>query len=374
MKKILVIGAGIVGLSIAYYLNKHNYEIKILDKNKAAQEASFAAAGMLAAQSEFELYDDFMDQCIKSRDIYGDFCKDIEKESNIKTEFTNNGFINPALNEKQANLLKQKYEWQNNKGFKIELLDKKEVKKLEPNISDNITSALHIKDDCQVNNRKLMLALKIANLRNNVKVIENCEVEDYLISNNRINGVNTKKGNFKADIVVNAAGSWSSLISQGVIPNFDVKPILGQMLSLVSNKKLLTKTIFAIMQGKGCYIVPRKDNSIVLGSTIEDIGFEKRITELGMNKILDNAVQIIPELKNLKIKEKWCAFRPYANDQLPIIGKTNVENLILATAHGRNGILLAPITAKAVTELIVNDKVIPEIKDLGVERFSKSNN
>ena len=117
--------------------------------------------------------------------------------------------------------------------------------------------------------------------------------------------------------------------------------------------------------------MPRKNNEIILGSTMEDIGFEKRITEEGISGILEKAYEIIPQLKNLKIKEKWSGFRPFASDQLPIIGKTSIENLIIATAHGRNGILLPPITAKAVTELVLNDKIIPEIKDFGVERFDK---
>ena len=145
------------------------------------------------------------------------------------------------------------------------------------------------------------------------------------------------------------------------------------MVSLQANKKILDNVIFASILGKGGYIVPRKNNEIVLGSTMEDSGFEKKITEEGISSILKNCFNIVPELKHLKIKEKWCGLRPFADDKLPIIGKTRIENLILATAHGRNGVLLAPITAKAVTELVVNDKIMPEIQDFGVERFNNTN-
>ena len=385
MKKIIIIGAGIIGLSISYYLRKNGFDVVILEKNKAGMEASYAAAGMLAAQSEFDFYGDFMDFCIKSRDMYGSYCNEIEKASGISVEYQKCGMLRPALDEEQAGHLKNNYEWQKKKGFDMELLGGEESRKLEPNLSKSIISALYSKNDGQVNNRKLMEALIIANKRIGSKIIENAEAEEYLIKNNKIIGVKINKYNngkannktknnedFNADIVINAAGSWSSLISENLIPKFNVKPVLGQMASLHSEKPLLNKVIFASILGKGGYIVPRKNNEIVLGSTMEDAGFEKRITAQGISSISKKCCEILPELKNLEIKEKWAGLRPFAEDQLPIIGKTNIKNLILATAHGRNGILLAPITAKAIEELVVNDKIMPEIRGFGVERFNKA--
>src|SRR3989338_1872753 len=371
MKKIIVIGAGIIGLSISYYLKKHNFDITVIERNKAGMEASYAAAGMLAAQSEFDFYEDFMDFCIKSRDIYESYCSEIEKTSGIDVEFQKCGMLRPALNEEQAKHLKNNCKWQKKKGFEIEFLSGEEIRKIEPSLSENIICGLHSKNDGQVNNRKLMKALIIANKKIGNKIIENTEIKDYLIKNNRIIGVKTSNNEaFNADIVVNTAGSWSSLISKDLIPNFNIKPILGQMVSLQSDKALLNKVIFASILGKGGYIVPRRNNEIILGSTMEDAGFEKKITDEGISSILKRCYEIVPELKKLKLKEKWSGFRPFASDNMPIIGKTNIENLILATAHGRNGILLAPITAKAVEELVVNDRIMQEIKDFGVERFA----
>jgi glycine oxidase ThiO len=372
MKKALIIGAGIIGLSISYYLKKNNFDVIVLEKGKAGNEASYASAGMLAAQSEFDFYEKFMDFCVKSRDIYADFCKDIENASGINVEYQKCGMIRPALNEGQEKHLKCNYEWQKKHGFEIEFLPGDELRKIEPELSENILSGLYTKNDGRVNNRKLMEALIIANKRNNINIIENIEVRKYLIKTNKIIGVETNNGTFNADIVINTSGAWSSLISQGIIPNFEVKPIHGQMVSLQANKKILDKVIFASILGKGGYMVPRKNNEIILGSTMEDIGFEKRITGEGINSILKHCFDILPEFKNLEIIEKWSGLRPFAEDKLPIIGKTNIENLILATAHGRNGILLAPITAKAVIEIIVNDKTISDIKDFGVGRFNKN--
>lgn len=374
MKKIIIIGAGIIGLSISYYLKKSNledFDVVVIEKNKAGTEASYASAGMLAAQSEFEFYEKFMDFCIKSRDMYANYCKDIENASGISVEYQKSGMLRPALNEEHEKHLKTNYEWQKKHDFEIEFLSGEELREIEPGLSKNILSGLYTKNDGQVNNRKLMEALILANKNNNIDIIENTEVKGYLINNHKITGVKTDKGNIEADIVINAAGAWSSSISKNIIPNFEVKPIHGQMVSLQAGKKILGKVIFASILGKGGYMVPRKDNTIILGSTMEDIGFEKRITEQSINSILKTAYDIAPEFKNLKIIEKWSGLRPFTDDKLPIIGKTNIENLILATAHGRNGILLAPITAKAITELVVNNNVIPEIKDFGVERFDK---
>ncbi|MEK6876458.1 MAG: FAD-dependent oxidoreductase, partial [Nanoarchaeota archaeon] len=237
MKKIIVIGAGIIGLSISYYLKKHNpdsFDIAIIEKSRAGLEASYAAAGMLAAQSEFDFYEDFVNFCVKSRDMYLNYCNEIEKTSGIDVEFQKCGILRPALNEEQVKHLKNNYKWQKNKGFEIEFLSGEEIREIEPNLSKNIISGLHSKNDGQVNNRKLMQGLTIANKKIDNKIIENVEVKDYLIKNDRIIGVKTSNGIFNADIVINTAGSWSSLISKDLLPNFNVKPILGQMVSLQS--------------------------------------------------------------------------------------------------------------------------------------------
>ncbi|MBW2976915.1 glycine oxidase ThiO [Candidatus Woesearchaeota archaeon] len=370
MKKAVVIGAGAIGLSVSFCL-KDDFNVIVIEKGNAGSEASYASAGMLAAQSEFDYYEKFMDFCIKSREMYPDFCKEIETASGVDVEYKKSGMIRPALNEEQENHLRQNYEWQKKKGFEIEFLNGDELRSIEPGLSEKAISGLYTKNDGRVNNRKLMEALITANKKNKVKIIENCEVKEYLIKNSRVNGVKTNNGNFNADVVVNAAGCWSSLISTGLIPNFEVKPVRGQMVSLQAKKGILEKVIFASVLGKGGYMVPRGDNSVILGSTMEDAGFEKKITEEGISSILKTCFDVLPVLKSLPITEKWAGLRPFAEDKLPIIGKTKIENLVLATGHGRNGILLAPITAKAVKEIIANDKVIRDIKDFGVGRFCK---
>lgn len=183
MEKIIVIGAGIIGLSLSYYLKKHNYKVIVLEKNKAGMEASYAAAGMLAAQSEFDHYEKFMDFCIKSRDMYESYCIEIEKASGINVEFQKSGMLRPALTGEQERHLRENYSWQKSKGFDIEFLEGSELREIEPALSESILSGLYSKNDGQVNNRKLMQALIIANNNMDNKIIENTEVRDYLVNN-----------------------------------------------------------------------------------------------------------------------------------------------------------------------------------------------
>jgi glycine oxidase len=371
MKRVIVIGAGIIGLSIAFNLRKKGFEMVLIDKGKAGMEASYAAAGMLAAQSEFDSYDSFMDICMSSRDMYERYCKDIEDLSEMDVMYQKCGMLRPALDEIQDKHFRDIYSWQRKKNFEIEYLGGDEIRKLEPFLSPNVISGLYIKNDALVNNRKLVESLIAVNKKIKNKIIENKGVKDYLIKNNKISGIRTGDNeSFKADIVINTAGAWSSLISTGVIPGFEVKPIHGQMVSLQGHGKILDKVIYASILEKGSYIVPR-ENEVIIGSTMEDIGFKKYRSKDKTSYILEKAYSLIPKLKSYQIKDKWSGFRPYSNDQHPIIGKTNVNGLYLATAHGRNGILLAPITAMAIEELITNDIVIPEIKDYGVGRFSE---
>src|SRR3989338_9074219 len=238
MKKIIVIRAGIIGLSISYYLKKHDFHIAVIEKSRAGSEASYAAAGMLAAQSEFDFYEDFMDFCVKSRDMYPDYCNEIEKASGIDVEFQKCGMLRPALNEDPERRLRANHQWHKNIAFEIEFLSGEEMREIEPSLSKNIISGLYSKNDGQVNNRKLMQALIIANKNMNNKIIENTEVRDYLVNNQnkKIIGVKTSNNEtFNADIVINTAGSWSFSISKDLIPNFNVKPILGKMVSLLSD-------------------------------------------------------------------------------------------------------------------------------------------
>src|SRR3989338_4648797 len=198
MKKVIVIGAGIKGLSISYCLKKNNpdsFDITIIEKNKAGIEAEFQKCGM----------------------------------------------IRPALTEEHAAHLKNNHIWQRKKGFDIGFLDGNELRELEPGLSGNILCGLYSKEDGQVNNRKLMDALITANKKLRNKIIEDIGVKDYLTEainkkTKKITGVTTNNGIFDADIVVNAAGSWSSLISKGLIPNFKIRPVMGQMVSLHSDK------------------------------------------------------------------------------------------------------------------------------------------
>ncbi len=208
---------------------------------------------------------------------------------------------------------------------------------------------------------------------NDIKIIEQTQVENLITENGKIKGVETfADQKFFGDTVILATGAWTSLIKHGesVLKLPKVKPIRGQMLSFHTAKRLFTRVIYS---PRG-YIVPRKSGKILAGATVEDVGFEDKITDSGIEFVHENAIEISPGLTNLPIDEKWSGLRPFATDGLPILGEIpDIENLFVATAHYRNGILLAPLTAKILAEKIADGKDSEFLQKFSLHRFVAAN-
>ena len=363
---VLIIGGGVIGLVLARQLRRKGIEqVTILEKNQACgMEASNAAAGMLAPQAETDKTDDFFYFCQESRDLYTNFAKELFDETGVDIELDQSGTLYLAFTENDSAEIRKRYEWQKKAGLKIEYLSAEEARKTEPFVSPEVREALFFPNDWQVENRKLLSALqKYAGL-NRIRIIENTEVKSLLTENGKIIGAATEKEKFFAEKVILTTGAWTSLIKLGenALPFVKVKPVRGQILSLQTAKRLFTKVIYS---PRG-YIVPRFDGRVLVGATVEDVGFDKSVTTSGVDFLLGNALEIAPGLVNLKIGESWAGLRPFAADGLPILGAfPEIENLHIATAHYRNGILLAPLTAK-----ILADKIVENLDSKYLEIFS----
>lgn len=364
MSSILIIGGGVIGLSLARELRKKGFsQITILEKGLVGQEASNAAAGMLAPQAETDRADTFFDLCRQSRNLYPQLAEELLDETGIDIELDRSGTLYVAFNENDVNEIRGRYEWQKKAGLEAEHLTARETHKLEPFISPDSLESLFFPNDWQVENRQLLKALsKYAEL-NGIKIIEQTEVKSLIIESGKIKGISTNrdKKHF-ADIVILATGAWTSLIKADGLQLPKVKPIRGQMISFHTAKRLFTRVIYS---PRG-YIVPRKLGRILAGATVEDVGFENETTENGIEFVRRNTAEISPSLANLPIDEKWSGLRPFAENGLPIIGEIpEAENLYIATAHYRNGILLAPLTAKVLSEKISDRKESEFLRKFG---------
>lgn len=347
-KEILIIGGGVIGLSLARELRRKGIrEITILERAEAGKEASFAAAGMLAPHAETEKLDDFYCFCNESNLLYPNFAAELFEETNVDIELDRNGTLYLAFTEKDVEEIRRRFEWQKSAGLQVERLTARETRQTEPFISPNVLESLYFPDDWQVENRKLLRALEKYCQLYGIEIHQNTEIKNLLIENGKIKGAEAEKEKFYAEKVVLATGAWTSLIKAEDFTLPRVKPIRGQMISFHTAKRLFKKVIYS---PRG-YLVPRADGRVLAGATVEDAGFDKSVTNAGIALLREHALEIAPGLVNLEIYESWAGLRPFSADGLPILGEfSEIENLFVATAHYRNGILLAPLTAKILAE------------------------
>lgn len=367
-EEILIIGGGVIGLAIARSLKKLGAgHITILERGSVGRESSYAAAGMLAPQAETDKLDDFFHLCHESNRLYPQFAAELLDETGIDIELDRSGTLYLAFTDEDVKEINRRYVWQKGAGLEIEYLTADLIRQNEPFVSPDVREGLFFPNDWQVENRKLLLALqKFAEL-NAIQIVENTKVKNLIVKNGKAVGAETETGNFAADSVILTTGAWTSLVkvNDSDLP-FKVKPIRGQILSLQAAKRFFRHVIYS---PRG-YIVPRMDGRILTGATVEDAGFDKSVTEAGIDFLLEHALEIAPSLVNLEIIEKWSGLRPFAADGLPVLGALpEAENLLVATAHYRNGILLAPITAQTVA-----DKAIKNVESRYLEIFSPVKN
>ena len=350
MTDVLIIGGGVIGLSIARELHKKGIKkITILERGELGKEASFAAAGMLAPNAETEKSDEFFHFCNESNRLYPNFAEAIFGETGVDIELDKQGTLYLALTENDSAEILKRFKWQKKAGLAVEHLSARETTQIEPFISPDVRESLFFPNDWQVENRRLLYALQKYAELNNIEIRENTEIKNLLIENGKLIGAETDTEKFFAETTVIATGAWTSLIKTSGFSMPKVMPVRGQMISFQTAKRLFEKVIYS---PRG-YLVPRRDGRILIGATVEDVGFDKSVTELGVEFLRENALEIVPSLLNLEVSEKWAGLRPFAFDGLPILGSfPQVENLFLATAHYRNGILLAPLTAKIIADKI----------------------
>ena len=365
MRDILIIGGGIIGLSLARKLHKKGFKrITLLERGNTGRESSFAAAGMLAPQAETNEIDSFFRFCVDSRNFYTNFAAELLEETGVDIELDKSGTLYLAFDETDAAEIRQRFDWQEKAGLEVEYLTAQEIRKAEAFVSPDVREGLFFPNDWQVENRKLLTALQNYARINGIEIIEQTEVKNLINENGKIKGAQTKDKIFRHETVILATGAWTSLIKsdENASLPLEIKPIRGQIFSFRTAKRLFERVIYS---PRG-YIVPRADGRIIAGATVEDAGFDKSVTQNGIEFVRENALEIAPSLVNLEISESWAGLRPFAPDGLPILGEfPEIENLYIASAHYRNGILLAPITAK-----ILADKIAENIESEYLDIFS----
>ncbi|HEY6188285.1 MAG TPA: glycine oxidase ThiO [Pyrinomonadaceae bacterium] len=369
----VIVGGGVIGLSIARALALRGAgRVCLIERARLGAEASHAAAGMLAAQSEANRADAFLSLACAGRDLYPRFADALLEETGVSIELERTGTLYLALTEEDEAEIVGRYEWQRSAGLRVEMLTADEARRLEPCVSPDVRRALRFPLDAQVENRRLVAALSVAIERAGVRVLTSTYVESLMIERERVTGVETSRGNIAAPVVVLASGAWTSFIGRqdaGSAAPVQVEPVRGQMLCFEANPRPFAHVIYS---PRG-YLVPRLDGRLLAGSTTEHAGFDRSLTGGGIHAITTNAIEIAPIVKRLPLMDAWAGLRPKAlADELPVLGRSSYTNgLYYATAHYRNGILLAPITGELIADEITSGVRAAMLEAFTPDRFGQ---
>jgi glycine oxidase len=367
--RVAIIGAGVVGLGIAWRL-AGRAAVEIFDKGAAGSGASHAAAGMLAACCEAEPGEETLVALGReSQARWPGFAEELLRASGIDVELRREGTLVLALTADDQAEIGHRLEFQRQLDLPLEWLSAAATRAREPHLAGKIAGALFSPEDHQVDNRKLVQALRVAVEAAGVALHKHRPVKEILVQGGQVRGVVLDDGTTApADMVVLAAGAWSRGI--GGLPSDrrpPVRPVKGQILALKMDAAapLLNHVLWA----PGAYLVPRRDGRLIVGGTVEEKGFDQTITAGGMLTLLEAAWRAVPAVEELPVDEIWVGHRPGSRDDAPILGRGPLDGLFYATGHHRNGILLAPVTADAMARLILDDVTDPVIVPFGLERF-----
>ncbi|KPF84743.1 glycine oxidase [alpha proteobacterium AAP38] len=366
--RVAIIGGGIIGMAIGWRLAQGGASVDIFDRASAGQGATRAAAGMLAAGVEAEPGEQrLLPLCLESQARWPGFAAELEALTGMQVGLRTEGTLVVASTRDEVELLRSNYEFQRGLGLDLVWLSGAAAKEKEPFLNPRTAAGVFSAKDGQVDNRLAAAALRVALERTGARLHEGVDVTGLDVQGGRATGVVLGDRVVPADSVVLAAGAWSRLVPGQASPP-PVRPVKGQMMSLAMDpaNPLLSHVVWA----PKCYLVPRADGTLIIGATTEEKGFDAQMTAGGVLALLDAAWRALPGVEELPVKEMWVGHRPGCRDDAPILGPAaGLEGLVLATGHHRNGILLAPLTADAIADLVLTGRVDPHIAPFGAGRF-----
>jgi glycine oxidase len=362
-----IVGGGIIGGSIALELARHKLRVVLLDRQQPGHEASWAAAGMLSPSPDSPEALPLFPFARASLELYPEFVAAIEDASGLSARYRCDGtleiFPEPA-GEKERD---QMVALHRRLGLATEAISLDRARRMEPALGPAARAAAWLPYEATVEPRALTEAVLKAAMWEGVSIRAGVEVTAIAREGRRATGVLAGQEKIVAGHVVVAAGCYSGRID-GLAPYAPTRPVRGQMVALQPR----TDSLHAVLRSSRGYLVPRTGGHVIAGSTLENAGFEKFVTPSGLLQILSAAVELAPSLAHAEVVETWAGLRPDTPDHLPILGRTDVDGLLLATGHYRNGILLAPATAKAIRECVIDGRTSLPVEAFSPLRFAEA--
>ena len=348
---VVVLGAGVIGSSIAHTFARHRYKTILVDKQQPGQEASAAAAGILAVSSGRSKRGPMYQLKKASQALYPALIQEIQQATGIDVEYQTVGVLCLIRNDADEKKYRKLYELRQEQGHPVTWLSAEALRQAEPALSPNIRGAVHFPGDHHLHNGKLAAAWALAAEKYGAQLRTDTTVTEVRRTGGHVHSVRIGDEWVEAGTVVIATGSWSRQVGELFGITIPVEPAKGQMLAVRATQ------LNHVISCDEHYLVPRKNGEVIMGSTVEYVGHTKDVTLDTVQDFIDRSEALVPGISKAPLSRFWAGLRPYSPTRRPILCRApDIDNVVLATGHHRNGIVLAPITGKLIYELVTTDQ------------------
>lgn len=368
-RSFIIIGGGIIGMSLAWKLARNGCEVTVLEKENVGGSATTAAAGMLAPYAEVSFEEEALLELGKeSHILYSQFLRELSEDVANVPQIFYSGTLIAAMDRDDTERIRRLFDFKQKLDFEAEMVTGTRAREIEPLLSPRAVSAMWLPQDQHIDNRALVQALKKAFLKHGGVVKENTPATGFDFGENH-HTVHSPKESFNATDIVMAAGAWSNSVSG--LPDelrIPVRPVKGQIITLQMTDEV---DLQHMIRTPRIYLCPKEDGTIRIGATSEEKGFDTNPTAGGMKDLLENAWEAVPSIYDLPVTEFFGSLRPASPDHYPMIGKTQQEGFYYAAGFYRHGILLAPVTTYHLTDIILKGHISELIRPFHPMRFNE---